>query len=72
MSVMSQMNDFSMFPDWLSQSQKDCHFFLSNLRGAEFHWFFVQAVDALEHDLYVPAVSSLLIGYVGRSLLRNF
>lgn len=48
--------------DWLTQHQKDAHFFLENLRGAEFHWFFVQAVQALEHDLYVPAVSSLFNG----------
>jgi hypothetical protein len=48
--------------DWLTQHKKDAHFFLENLRGAEFHWFFVQAVNALEHDLYVPAVSSLFNG----------
>ena len=48
--------------DWLTQHQKDCNFFLENLRGAEFHWFFVQAAKALEHELYVPAVSSLLNG----------
>ncbi len=48
--------------DWLTQPQKDAQFFLENLRGAEFHWFFIQAVKALEHDLYVPAVSSLLNG----------
>jgi hypothetical protein len=48
--------------DWLTQPQKDVQFFLENLRGAEFHWFFIQAVKALEHDLYVPAVSSLLNG----------
>ena len=48
--------------DWYTQPQKDVQFFLENLRDAEFHWFFIQAVKALEHDLYVPAVSSLLDG----------
>ena len=49
--------------DWITQYQKDKrHFFLENLRGAEFHWFFIQAVNALEHYLYLPAVSSLFNG----------
>lgn len=48
--------------DWLTQHERDAHFFFENLRGAEFHWFFIQAVKALEHDLYIPAVSSLFNG----------
>lgn len=48
--------------DLTTQHQKNAQFFLENLRGAEFHWFFVQAVNALEHDLYLPAVSSLFNG----------
>lgn len=38
------------------------NFFFERLSAAEFHWFFVQGVDALMNGLYVPAVSSLLNG----------
>jgi len=38
------------------------NFFFERLCAAEFHWFFVQGVDALMNGLYVPAVSSLLNG----------
>lgn len=38
------------------------HFFLEKLSAAEFHWFFVQAVGAIENELYLPAISSLLNG----------
>lgn len=36
--------------------------FVDSLRGAEMHWFFVQAVQALEQKLYLPGVVSLLNG----------
>jgi len=38
------------------------NFFFERLCAAEFHWFFVQGVDALMQGLYVPAVSSLFNG----------
>lgn len=38
------------------------NFFFERLCAAEFHWFFIQGVDALMNGLYVPAVSSLLNG----------
>jgi hypothetical protein len=38
------------------------NYFFETLRAAEFHWFFVQGVDALLSGLYVPAVSSMLNG----------
>lgn len=38
------------------------NFFFERLCAAEFHWFFVQGIDALLNGLYVPAVSSLLNG----------
>ena len=48
--------------DCFSQHKNDAYFFVEHLRGAEFHWFFVQAVNAIEHELYLPAVSSLFNG----------
>lgn len=37
------------------------HFF-ERLCAAELHWFFVQGLDAIENDFFVPGVSSLLNG----------
>ncbi len=37
------------------------HYF-NSLCAAEFHWFFVQGLDAIEHGFYVPGISSLLNG----------
>lgn len=37
-------------------------FFLEHRLGAEVHWFFTQALDALKQELYLPACSSFLIG----------
>lgn len=36
--------------------------FFESLCAAEQHWFFVQGHDAFVHELYVPALSSLLNG----------
>lgn len=41
--------------------QERNHFF-ETLCAAEFHWFFVQGVDAIRNEYYVPGVSSLLNG----------
>lgn len=37
-------------------------FFVEQGLGAEVHWFFTQAVQALKSELYLPACSSLLNG----------
>lgn len=38
------------------------NFFFERLCAAEFHWFFIQGVDCMFNEFYVPAVSSLLNG----------
>lgn len=38
------------------------NFFFERLCAAEFHWFFIQGIDAIMHGLYVPGVSSILNG----------
>lgn len=42
-------------------TQERNHFF-ETLCAAEFHWFFVQGLDAIRNEYYVPGVSSLLNG----------
>ncbi len=42
-------------------AQESNHFF-ETLCAAEFHWFFVQGLDAIRNEYYVPGVSSLLNG----------
>ena len=37
------------------------HFF-ERLCAAEFHWFFVQGLDAIRNEYYIPGLSSLLNG----------
>jgi len=37
-------------------------FFLQQGLGAEIHWFFFQALEALKSGLYLPACTSFLIG----------
>lgn len=37
-------------------------FFLEQGLGAEVHWFFTQALQALKNDLYLPACTSFLNG----------
>jgi len=38
------------------------NFFAKHLCAAEFHWFFIQGIDAILNRLYIPGVSSLLNG----------
>jgi len=38
------------------------NFFFERLCAAEFHWFFVQGVDCMFNEFYIPAVSSFLNG----------
>lgn len=52
------INHFEISKEWSPLR----NFFFERLCAAEFHWFFVQGVDALLNGLYVPAVSSLLNG----------
>jgi hypothetical protein len=37
-------------------------FFFKHLNAAEFHWFFIQGVEALIKGYYIPAVSTFLNG----------
>lgn len=41
---------------------KERNHFFESLCAAEFHWFFVQGVDAIRNEHYVPGASSLLNG----------
>ena len=41
---------------------EELNFFVENLCGAEMHWFFIQAVKAMRHELYIPACSCFLNG----------
>jgi hypothetical protein len=49
---------FNLCRPWAPQRNR----FVESLCAAEFHWFFVQGLDAIQHGLYVPGVSSLLNG----------
>ena len=51
-------------PDKLTifQCMKATQYFTFYCGNPLIHWFFVQAVDALEHELYIPACSSMLNG----------
>lgn len=44
------------------QRTKAAQFFILYCGDPLIHWFFVQAIDALEHELYIPACSSMLNG----------
>ena len=41
---------------------KERNHFFERLCAAEFHWFFVQGVDAIANGYFVPGVSSMLNG----------
>lgn len=51
-------------PDKLTifQRTKATQYFTLYCGDPLIHWFFVQAIDALEHELYIPACSSMLNG----------
>lgn len=36
--------------------------FTDRLRGSEMHWFFMQGTQAIEQELYLPGVASLIMG----------
>ena len=57
-SVEHMTRQFELSIEWSPMR----NFFFERLCAAEFHWFFVQGVDALFNGLYVPAVSSFLNG----------
>nr|WP_290226833.1 hypothetical protein [Trichocoleus desertorum] len=44
------------------QRAKATQFFIFYCGDPVIHWFFVQAIDALEHNLYIPACSAILNG----------
>ena len=44
------------------QRSKAAQFFIFYCGDPVIHWFFVQAIDALEHGLYIPACSAILNG----------
>lgn len=50
---------FEKCGDW---SKERNHFF-EWMCAAEFHWFFVQGLDAIKSGFYVPGISSLLNGF---------
>lgn len=46
----------------LRRSLEERNHYINSLRGAEMHWFFVQAVQAIDQDLYLPGVVALING----------
>ncbi len=51
--------------EFIEQGRKELKekvFFLEQGLGAEVHWFFTQAIQALKNDLYLPACTSFLNG----------
>ena len=55
--TMNPNNKLTIF-----QRSKATQFFIYYCGEPLIHWFFVQAIDALEHELYIPACSSILNG----------
>src|SRR5688572_26454184 len=53
------MEHFERTKAWAEERN---HFF-EKLCAAEFHWFFVQGVDAMASGYFVPGVSSMLNGF---------
>jgi hypothetical protein len=51
-------------PEFDAQWQQavEANFFLQALSASEFHWFFVQGLEALRAGLYLPGTSALLNG----------
>ena len=43
------------------------NYFFEWLCAAEFHWFFVQGLDAIRNEFFVPGVSALLNGIESQS-----
>lgn len=52
------------------QRTKATQFFALYLGDPAIHWFFIQAINALEHELYIPACSAILNG-IEASLRRT-
>ena len=46
----------------LREEYREKTFFIEQNLGAEVHWFFTQAVQALKSELYLPACTSFLVG----------
>jgi hypothetical protein len=52
------LEHFQKCAPWAPQRNQ----FFETLCAAEFHWFFVQGLDAIANEFYVPGVSSILNG----------
>lgn len=73
------MSDYHEFPDdeqeldaFLRKQRADSHersYWLEHSLGSESHWLFIQAYDALRHELYLPACTGFLTGV--EASLRN-
>ncbi|WP_341524018.1 hypothetical protein AABC73_13595 [Pseudomonas sp. G.S.17] len=73
------MNDNHEFPDdaqkldsFLRERRADFderNYWIEHSLGAESHWLFIQAYDALRHGLYLPACTGFLTGV--EASLRN-
>lgn len=54
--------DVENFKDRIRKENQEKRFFIEQKHGAEINWFFTQAAQALDSELYLPACSSFLIG----------
>lgn len=73
------MNDYHEFSDdeqeldsFLRRQRADFderNYWIEHSLGAESHWLFIQAYDALRHELYLPACTGFLTGV--EASLRN-
>ena len=50
-----------LFPEE-TNNLKEQNFFMEHVCGAEIHWYFVQAVKAMQNELYIPSCLSFLNG----------
>lgn len=55
-------DEIQNFIDECHKEHKEKIFFIEQELGAEVHWFFTQAFQALKHELYLPACTSFLNG----------
>ena len=55
-------NEIQDFIEQARKEQREKVFYFEHGLGAEIHWFFTQAAQALKNDLYLPACTSFLNG----------
>ena len=66
------LGDEHQLEDFLRNQRADCDersYWLQHSLGAESHWLFIQAYDALKLELYLPACTGFLTGI--EASLRN-